>query len=341
MRCGYPAASIRERIYADYEGKRFALLLYTASPDAEGTLGGLVQEARRVEDHLRYALDSAALCSNDPVCAEHVPGQSMEERWLHGAACHGCALIAETSCEMRNEYLDRALVAPALARLGSRVLRRAVIDALLALPAHVRSRLSLALESGQLVPPYSAVAVRSTVGGDHQDAILEVLTEWERMGVSPDAGVVWLNSLARAADRAPAPDFVWTGPEVVGLHARDTRRVYEELIGSARRSIWVCSYAFFDGPRAFKTLASRMEAQPWTRSHASTQHRTPTRGHHGCRRRGPPIRGHVLGRGVAGRRAPEGVLRSCVPSRTTALAACSTRRPWWRMSSRCSSPPRT
>ena len=40
MRCGYPAASIRERIYADYEGKRFALLLYTASPDAEGTLGG-------------------------------------------------------------------------------------------------------------------------------------------------------------------------------------------------------------------------------------------------------------------------------------------------------------
>jgi len=119
MRCGYPAASIRERIYADYEGKRFALLLYTASPDAEGTLGGLVQEARRVEDHLRYALESAALCSNDPVCAEHEPGQSMEERWLHGAACHGCALIAETSCEMRNEYLDRALVAPTLYAAGA------------------------------------------------------------------------------------------------------------------------------------------------------------------------------------------------------------------------------
>ena len=119
MRCGYPAASIRERIYADYEGKRFALLLYTASPDAEGTLGGLVQEARRVEDHLRFALESAALCSNDPVCAEHEPGQSMEERWLHGAACHGCALIAETSCEMRNEYLDRALVAPTLHAAGA------------------------------------------------------------------------------------------------------------------------------------------------------------------------------------------------------------------------------
>ena len=137
-----------------------------------------------------------------------------------------------------------------------------MIDALLGLPAHVRSRLSLALESGQLFAPYSAVAVRSTVGVDHQDAILQVLREWERIGVSAEAGVVWLNSLARAADRSPTPDFVWTGPEVVGLHARDTRRVYEELIGSARRSIWVCSYAFFDGPRAFATLAARMDANP-------------------------------------------------------------------------------
>ena len=119
MRCGYPAASIRERIYADDAGGRYALLLYTASPDAEGTLGGLVQEARQVENHLQHSLESAALCSNDPVCAEHVPGQSMEDRWLHGAACHGCALLAETSCEMRNEYLDRALVAPGLYSAGA------------------------------------------------------------------------------------------------------------------------------------------------------------------------------------------------------------------------------
>ena len=137
-----------------------------------------------------------------------------------------------------------------------------MIDALLALPAHVRSRLSLALESGLLVPPYSSVAVRATVGGDDQDAIMLVLREWERIGVSAPAGVTWLNSLARAADRAPAPDFVWTGPEVVGLHARDTRRVFEELIGSAQHSIWVCSYAFFDGPTAFATLAARLDTSP-------------------------------------------------------------------------------
>ena len=114
MRCGYPASSIRERIYADSEAERFGILLYTGSPDAEGTLGGLVQEARHLEDHLTQALQIGALCANDPICAQHAPGKSMEGRWLHGAACHGCALVAETSCEMRNDYLDRALVVPVL-----------------------------------------------------------------------------------------------------------------------------------------------------------------------------------------------------------------------------------
>ncbi len=114
MRCGYPASSIRERIFSDVGGERYGLLLYTGSPDSAGTLGGLVQQARYIEAHLAYALRAAALCSNDPICAQHSPGESMEARWLQGAACHGCSLIAETSCEMANDYLDRALVVPIL-----------------------------------------------------------------------------------------------------------------------------------------------------------------------------------------------------------------------------------
>lgn len=114
MRCGYSASSIRERIYVDPLGERFGLLLYTGTPDAEGTLGGLVQQARHIEAHLAEALRANGLCSNDPVCALHPPGESLEQRWLHGAACHGCSLVAETSCEMRNDYLDRALVVPVL-----------------------------------------------------------------------------------------------------------------------------------------------------------------------------------------------------------------------------------
>lgn len=115
MRCGYPASSIRERIYSDVEEARYGLLLFTGSPDAEGTLGGLVQQAKDIEIHLNQAIRMGVLCSNDPVCANHEPGMSIEGRWLHGAACHGCLLLAETSCEMHNEYLDRALVVPTLA----------------------------------------------------------------------------------------------------------------------------------------------------------------------------------------------------------------------------------
>ena len=111
LRCGYPAASIRERVYVDEAEQRYGLLLYTASSDAEGTLGGLVQQARSIGEHLRHALLLGQLCSNDPVCAHHRPDHSAEKRWLHGAACHGCTLIAETSCETRNDHLDRSLVA--------------------------------------------------------------------------------------------------------------------------------------------------------------------------------------------------------------------------------------
>ncbi len=54
-------------------------------------------------------------------------------------------------------------------------------------------------------------------------------------------------------------DLVWSGPQVSDLHARDTRRVYEEWLGSAERSVWASTYVFFDGPKAFEVLARRME----------------------------------------------------------------------------------
>lgn len=107
--CGYAASSIRERIYASDSG--YGVLLYTASADAEGTLGGLVEAADRIDRYLRQAVELGQLCSNDPVCAQHRP-DSWEDRFLHGAACHGCLLLAESSCERRNDFLDRALVVP-------------------------------------------------------------------------------------------------------------------------------------------------------------------------------------------------------------------------------------
>ena len=66
LECGYPASSIRERIYA-LPGIGYGVLLYTGTSDAEGTLGGLIQVGRRIHEHVRNALELGELCSNDPV----------------------------------------------------------------------------------------------------------------------------------------------------------------------------------------------------------------------------------------------------------------------------------
>jgi hypothetical protein len=120
LECGYAAASLSERIYcapATDPTPMAAILILTGSSGAEGTLGGLVEQGRRITHHLRRAFKMAALCSNDPVCAAHKPGHDDHtERYLEGAACHGCLFIAEPSCERFNSYLDRALVVPAIGK---------------------------------------------------------------------------------------------------------------------------------------------------------------------------------------------------------------------------------
>lgn len=122
LECGYPASSIRERIYA-IPSIGYGVLLYTGTSDSEGTLGGLIQVGRRIHEHIRNALELGELCSNDPVCAQHEPENAHERRFLHGAACHGCLLIAETSCEQQNDFLDRALVVPTVDNLGTEFFR--------------------------------------------------------------------------------------------------------------------------------------------------------------------------------------------------------------------------
>lgn len=116
LECGYPTSSLRERIYALPD--QYGMLIYTGSADAEGTLGGLVDEARRIKVHMRRALEAGALCSNDPVCAYHVP-EDHDHQPLIGSACHGCLLISETSCEQHNDFLDRALVVETVEHLGA------------------------------------------------------------------------------------------------------------------------------------------------------------------------------------------------------------------------------
>ena len=110
--CGYGSSSLRERIYCDgtfNDSPMNGFLIYTASGDSEGTMGGLVRqgEAGRLEDTLARALRKALWCSYDPVCSES-PGQGPDN--CNRAACHGCAILPETSCEEGNRLLDRVSV---------------------------------------------------------------------------------------------------------------------------------------------------------------------------------------------------------------------------------------
>ncbi len=118
LECGYAASAIRERIYcgiAEKDGPNMAaVMLTTGTTGSEGTLGGLVEEGRRIRHHLREAWDLGRLCSNDPVCAAHDPSARASDRHTEGAACHGCLYIAECSCERFNKFLDRALVVPTI-----------------------------------------------------------------------------------------------------------------------------------------------------------------------------------------------------------------------------------
>lgn len=117
LECGYNAASIRERIYADTTGDspQAGILIYTAAADSDGTLGGLVDlgKPESLGRLLEQALSRSKVCSSDPLCSEHDPEK---DRSLHGAACHACSLVAETSCERGNRYLDRSLLVPTLER---------------------------------------------------------------------------------------------------------------------------------------------------------------------------------------------------------------------------------
>lgn len=136
-------------------------------------------------------------------------------------------------------------------------------DVLLDLPANKQSALASALETGQLPLPCSGASLRSTVGPvEHADEVLAALNGLHNEGLTGQACAAWLRAVAKAQARRPQIDLVWSGPEVQGLHARDTRRVYEELLGSAERSVWASTYAFFDGPKAFAILADRMAKKP-------------------------------------------------------------------------------
>lgn len=106
--CGYPAASLQERLYVSDEMQ--GILIYTVA-GSEGSYGGLVSicKSEKIGELLKSALHRAQDCSSDPICY-HTDEQGQGTAGLNLAACYSCALLPETSCEDMNLYLDRWMV---------------------------------------------------------------------------------------------------------------------------------------------------------------------------------------------------------------------------------------
>jgi hypothetical protein len=106
---GYPAASLKERIYCSRDRKMAGILVYTAVPDIVGSLGGIIESAEPKEflKLMDGVFKHAQWCSLDPVCTEH---EGQGPGWLNRAACHACSLIPEPSCQYANVFLDRVFI---------------------------------------------------------------------------------------------------------------------------------------------------------------------------------------------------------------------------------------
>lgn len=108
--CGYPAGSLRERLFVsepEDASKMAGLLIYTATTDAAGSLGGIIARAEpgKLRSAVLDALRRVSWCSADPLCIE---SQAAGTDSLNLAACHACVLLPEVSCELQNSLLDRA-----------------------------------------------------------------------------------------------------------------------------------------------------------------------------------------------------------------------------------------
>lgn len=107
--CGYPTASLKERLYLS--DRMSGVLIYTAE-GSEGSMGGLIWQGQpeRINQLIAKALERSFNCSSDPLCWES-EGQGVFD--LNLSACFSCSLVSETACEESNLGLDRrALIDP-------------------------------------------------------------------------------------------------------------------------------------------------------------------------------------------------------------------------------------
>lgn len=136
-------------------------------------------------------------------------------------------------------------------------------DTLLDLPSGTRAKLIAALDGGYLELTASPTGLRAALGRlDDAGALASALRELHERGMSARGAAAALRAIERVMARQRKPDLVLSGLHVPGIYARDTRIVYNELLGSAERSVWLSSFVYYNGPKVFESIAQRMEQRP-------------------------------------------------------------------------------
>ncbi len=126
--------------------------------------------------------------------------------------------------------------------------------------------LALALQSGRLTPPFSAIALRRVVSPGPPENLIAGLERLTEQGWTPSQIAVLLEGVIsdRTARRSldDALDLVTTGPDVHGIDNRDTGVVVRDLFTGAGTSVLIAGYAIYQGQQVFQTLADRMRERP-------------------------------------------------------------------------------
>ena len=175
-------------------------------------------------------------------------------------------------------------------------------ESLFRLPAHMRRGLASALEAGMLPVPCTPAAV-SSILNQRQGAedVVAVVEQLRASGIDGESGrCLDPNGRGGRGPRACTRLGLVGSRKCQGLHARDTRRVYEELLGQAAKSVWASTFAYFDGQRAFEVLARRMDEVPSLQVKLLLNIQRGGGDTTGAGTSRAPVRGAVLDGGLAG-----------------------------------------
>ncbi len=122
------------------------------------------------------------------------------------------------------------------------------------------------LRSGRLRPPFTEIALRTTVTTQNAAAAAAGLESLSQAGASVETMSLMLSAIAIDRESRTsvddAVDLVTTGPEACGVTNRDTCVVVRELFANAQDSVVVVGYAVYRGHRVFAALADRMNECP-------------------------------------------------------------------------------